>query len=251
MGSDLETLWLPHRVTRPQPQPRPRPSLVGKCKVSTWEEKLGSKWIPAGNGPIPDDFGGSRSWAGFILGKLAVTPDPKYCFWTFLSHADQIQHTSQQEHLQAGRWRKYSFSTFTELFFPHVNGISSGNCTVWYLSSLRSPWQVKHHFFTHSSSAVVTANQWRDTGDKTTIQDYCRFKEAPIKMTYLDQGRNVIRDVIKPTETRVFARELGVPSAEHAHVVSAAFPCFHTWVVNANLYRMWKWETPIKDSTKI
>lgn len=244
MGRDLETLWLPHRVTRPQPQPRARPSLMGKCKVSTWEEKVGSKWTPSGKGPIPDDFGGSRSRAGFILGKLAVTADPKYCFWTFLSHADQIHHTLQQKHL-------HSFSTFTELFFPHINGISSGNCTVWYLSSLLSPWQVKHQFFTHSSSVVATANQWWDTGDKTTIPDYCRFKEALIKMTYLDQGRNVIRDVIKPIETRVLARELGVPSAEHAHVVSAAFPCFHTWVVNANLHRKWKWETPIKDSTKI
>lgn len=70
-------------------------------------------------------------------------------------------------------------------------------------------------------------------------------------MTHLDQGRNAIRGAIKLIEMRALDTEMGLTSAEHAHVVSAAFSCFHTWVVNANLHRKWKWETPIKDSTKI
>ena len=75
---------------------------------------------------------------------------------------------------------------------------------------------------------------------KLTTQDYCRFKEAHIEMTHLYQGRNAIRGAVKPIETRALAREMGLTSAEHAHVVSAAFSCFHTWVVNANLHRKWK-----------
>lgn len=196
-------------------------------------------------------FLGQQESSWFHFGKVGSYSWPKILFLDLLKPCWPDPSHIAAETPSGREVEKIQFSTFTELFFPHINGISSGNCTVWYLSSLLSPWQVKHQFFTHSSSVVVTANLWWDTGDKTTIPDYCRFKEALIKMTYLDQGRNVIRDVIKPIETRVLARELGVPSAEHAHVVSAAFPCFHTWVVNANLHRKWKSETPIKDSTKI
>lgn len=70
--------------------------------------------------PIPDgDVRGYKSQAGFVLGKLDVTITTylKHPFGRFLSHVDWIQHTSQQQCLQAGRQRKYSFSMFTEFLF--------------------------------------------------------------------------------------------------------------------------------------
>lgn len=54
--------------------------------------------------------------------------------------------------------------------------------------------------------------------------------------------------------TTVLTSETGyssATSAEHARAVPAAFPSFHTRVINLNLRREWKLETPVKDSTKI
>lgn len=130
---------------------------------------------------------------GFAPGKLDVTTKTylKHCFGSFLSHVNWIQRTSQQQCLQAERWRKYSSSMFTEsLLFFHKQ-------TAW---------------------------------------------------------ENITRDVVKPIGTTVLTSEMGyssATSAEHVCAVPAAFPSFHTWVINLNLRRKWKLETPVKDSTKI